>query len=475
MNFSEPIKVQNGQIKWSDCGYLLASSSGPRLTIWDAANSEVVQVFTTKERIDYIEFSPDQTLILAANYKAAVVNLFSIDSSEWTGRISEGAAGLIKVEWTADSRHVVTTAEFNVKLTFWSLSNKTVSFIRNPKSCGRSIHYNKDKSIAAVVERQSNRDTINILSTDDWSLLRQFETDTEDLAGLVWCPNIDSLVVWDSPLNYLLQVFSLDGRLEFDYSAYQYQLAIRKVRFSPSGKLMAVASFDNEIRIFSCLEWTLVNQIDHFHSLHEGDPLSCRSVIYQEDELPLDDVDARLALELGGIIIQQSKYRTVNERPLFLDFTKTDPKKGGNLKVGVSSMEFSKCGRYLASKCDNLPTAVWIWDLYTLKLASIVLHKSSVRQFEWDSTQPRLAIVTGGAALYFWTPLGCVVGRIPPVSRGTVNGITDLSWNKRGKAILLFNRDAAVLCRLKKKENKYQDDLDLEPSRDTDNSTTSQL
>ena len=25
--------------------------------------------------------------------------------------------------------------------------------------------------------------------------------------------------------------------------------------------------------------------------------------------------------------------------------------------------------------------------------------------------------LAGGAALYFWTPLGCVVGRIPPVSR----------------------------------------------------------
>ena len=35
-------------MKWSECGHLLASACGPRLTVWDAANLDVLQVFTTK-------------------------------------------------------------------------------------------------------------------------------------------------------------------------------------------------------------------------------------------------------------------------------------------------------------------------------------------------------------------------------------------------------------------------------------------
>ena len=35
-------------MKWSECGHLLATASGPRLTIWDAANLEVLQVFSIK-------------------------------------------------------------------------------------------------------------------------------------------------------------------------------------------------------------------------------------------------------------------------------------------------------------------------------------------------------------------------------------------------------------------------------------------
>jgi len=468
MNFSEPIKLHNSQMKWSECGHLLATASGPRLTIWDAANLEVLQVFTTKESVDYMEFSPDSNFILAAHYKSAEINLFAVNSPEWNGRISEGLAGLIKTEWSADSRYIITVPEFSVKLTFWSLTNKSVSYIRNPKLLGRGVHYNKDRSLGIVVERQNCRDVINILSTEDWSLVRQFETDTEDLAGLEWCPNIDSFVVWDTPLKYRLQVYTEDGRVELDYSAYEHQLGVRRISFSSSGKLMAVASFDNRIRIFSTLVWTLVHEMDHFPSLHEGDPVSSRAVIYQEEDVPLLDLDARLALELGGgLMVQQSKFKQVNERPLFLDFQKPDPKKG-TIKIGVQFLRWSSCGRYIGSVCENLCTTVWVWDLETLMLAAIVVHKSPVKNMSWDPVQPRLAIVTGGAALYFWTPLGCVVGRIPPVSRGTMGGVTEVVWNPRGSALALFTRESGVLCRLQKKMvNNLDDDLDTEPSKDS--------
>jgi len=473
MNFSEPIKIQNGQMKWSECGHLLASACGLRLTVWDAANLDVLQVFTTKEIIEFVEFSPDSNFILAANYKLGEVQLFSLDAeAEWIAKISEGLGGLSRVEWSADSKHVVTVTEFNVKISFWSLTNKSVSYIRNPKVLGRCVHYNKDASYGLVVERQGCRDLVNVLTTDDWSLVHQFELDTDDVGGVLWSPSNNSFVIWDSPLAYRLQVYSIDGRCELDFSAYQHQLGVKKVVFSESGELLAVGSFDNKIRIFSTITWTIVEELEHSATLHEGDPVTRRSVIYQEEDVPLEDLDARLALELGGVVLQQSRYSNLNERPLFLDFSKSDPKKG-NIRVGVGCLQFSHCGRYLASVCDNLRTAVWVWDLNSLRLASLAVHKAPVKMLTWDRTQPRLAILTGGSALFFWTPAGCIVGRIPPVSRGTIGSITDLSWNARGKALSLHNKEAGILCRLRKPAaGNIEDDLDLEPSRDTDVSSS---
>lgn len=490
MNFSEPIKSHNGQAIWSEDGYLLASASGPRLTIWDAASLEVLQVFTTVEAIDKIEFSPDGEFILAVSLKSSETNIFSINHPDWSGRICEGAAGLLAAEWSPDSRYILTTAEFSVKLTIWSLTSKSIFYIRNPKTLRRSVEYSRDKSLAAVAERQNCRDVVNILSASDWSLLRQIECATADLAGLAWSPGRDCFVVWDSPLAYRLQVFTLDGREELDYSAYDHQLGVKTVQWSPSGQLLAVASYDNKIRIFDTLVWSLVHDIEHLPTLHEGEPVTCRANVFQEEDLPLGDVDARLAIELGGVLLVQSKYRLCNERPLYLDFVKSDPKKGpagnGSLKIGVGVLEWSGCGRYIASRCDSLSGGIWIWDLTSLQLVALLLHKDSVKDVKWDPSQPRLAAVTGGPALYLWTPLGGLVGRVPPVSRGEMAGLLEVRWNPRGgRALALANREQTVLCRLKMEESRRSagedsdrdrddeedDDLDLEPSRERDSSS----
>ena len=40
---------------------------------------------------------------------------------------------------------------------------------------------------------------------------------------------------------------SLDGRVELDYSAYDHQLGVAAVRWSPSGHMLAIASHDNKV------------------------------------------------------------------------------------------------------------------------------------------------------------------------------------------------------------------------------------
>ena len=267
---------------------------------------------------------------------------------------------------------------------------------------------------------------------------------------------------------YRVQVISLDGRCEFDYSAYEHQLGVKVVKWSPSGQFLAISSYDNKIRIFCSQFWTLLNELDHVAALHEGEPITFRAVIYQEEEVPAQDLDARLALELGGVYLQQSKYTALEERPVYLDFTKPDPRKNGTIKVGVGLMEWSTCGKYISSRCDNLQSVIWIWDVENLRLAALLVHKAAVKSTNWDPLLPRLAIVTGGGGVYLWTPIGAIVGRIPCVSRGEMEGVTDLAWNSRGETILLSNSKHSVICKVSDHSSQVEDesDLDLEPSRD---------
>ena len=76
----------------------------------------------------------------------------------------------------------------------------------------------------------------------------------------------------------------------------------------------------------------------------------------------------------------------MDERPVYLDFTRPDHKKAGaaNIRVGVGVMAWSSDGRYLATKCTNLATTVWVWDL-----ARWVIF-SSVRSLRSRNVCPRV-------------------------------------------------------------------------------------
>ena len=264
----------------------------------------------------------------------------------------------------------------------------------------------------------------------------------------------------------------MDGRIVWDYSAYDHQLGVRSCCWSPDGRLLSVGSYDNRIRIFSTQFWSLVNDVDHAAALHEADPVSCHAVVYNEDSVETDDLDieTRLAVEMGGVVLKQTRYVTVEDRPVYLDFTKPDSKKAGSVKVGVSVMKWSSDGRYIASKCDNLPTTVWIWDIVKVQLISLLVHSDHVRDLAWDPHLPRCALVTGGGSVYIWSPLGALVSRIPSVVRGEVEGVTEVRWGGQSRDLALSNRKHVVLCQLtaETREHRPEDDtdLDLEPSRD---------
>jgi hypothetical protein len=60
----------------------------------------------------------------------------------------------------------------------------------------------------------------------------------------------------------------------------------------------------------------------------------------------------------------------------------------------------------LISGVDNMPNALWVWDISKFSLAALILQKEAVKCARWDPSQNRLAISTGNEYLYLWTPTG---------------------------------------------------------------------
>ncbi|KAI0238144.1 WD repeat-containing protein WRAP73 [Lamellibrachia satsuma] len=438
MNFSELFKQSGHLCRFSPDGKYLANAVQYRLIIREVNTLQILQLYTCLDAIQYIEWSADSLFILCGMYKRGLVQVWSIEETEWTCKIDEGSAGLIEVRWSPDGRHILTTADFHLRVTVWSLVNKSVSYIRYPKPCQKGVDFSQGGKYLALAERRDCKDFVSIFVCNTWQLVKHFETDTTDLAGIEWSPDGRVLCVWECCLQYKMLLYSVDGRCLATYSAYDWALGIKSVAWSPTSQFLAIGSYDQKIRLLNHITWKTI--VEHSH------PVTLKSsevIVYTEvvKKPPLMSGDS----EMNGTLLHygvQSKYEVV-EGTVPVPTVQPEPNKA-NPKLGIGSMAFSVDSRYLYSKNDNMPTAVWIWNVQRLGQEVLLLQDSSIKCIEWDPKQPRLALCTGNNKVYMWSPAGCLSVEVP--TEATSFSVNRLAWHPSGDALLLLSRDQMCVC-----------------------------
>lgn len=73
----------------------------------------------------------------------------------------------------------------------------------------------------------------------------------------------------------------------------------------------------------------------------------------------------------------------------------------------------------MLTRNDNMPTALWIWDVMEVRQIALIQQLSPVREATWSPLHPgRLAYVCGNGYLYLWeAELGCESIEIPAGTR----------------------------------------------------------
>lgn len=128
-------------------------------------------------------------------------------------------------------------------------------------------------------------------------------------------------------------------------------------------------------------------------------------------------------------------------------------------KSGISAIAFSNPeGTLVATKCDSMPSTVWIWSLKLLRPYAVLVHLNPVKSIDWHPTIPELLMVQcapddkdkdgagAGMMVYLWSttwkqpravhaPLGPTTAgtpwaqwvRTPPPSRSTSSSVASTS------------------------------------------------
>ncbi|XP_065195356.1 WD repeat-containing protein WRAP73-like [Sycon ciliatum] len=532
MNFSESFKHSNFLCQYSPNGKYVASASQHRLVVRSVSTLQIEHLFTCNDVIQELEWSPDSALILCGMFKRSLIQVWSLEQPEWACKIDEGWAGVIAVRWAPNSRHILTTLDFNLRVVVWSLLDKSISYIKYPKGF---MDFSKDGRYLALAERRDCKDYVSVFDCNVWQLCKHFAVDTRDSSGLAWSPDGSLLAVWDSPVNFKILLYSPDGRCLGTYSAYDNALAIKSVSWSSSGQFCAIGCYDQKVRLLNHLTWKPSMEFDHPTSFS---PKKSTTVVYQEvvidgPQAPIDmtstlqerqrihrqqsryDIftgrvrllevkpdpekpNPRLGVGLAKFSVDSVYLATRNGRwlPIYslchayntnvysiirfprlsgyfsekrmcaimlglavyqyivrvLDdiFTgrvrllevKPDPEKP-NPRLGVGLAKFSVDSVYLATRNDNQPNTVWIWDMLRLTLVALLMQTSPVRCLEWSPVTTELAVCSGTSHVYIWSPAGCTSTSIPtdlpfPAQR--------LSWSPCGDSFTVMSKERFCVC-----------------------------
>ena len=66
-----------------------------------------------------------------------------------------------------------------------------------------------------------------------------------------WSSDSSVLIVWESPLEYKIQIYTLTGQCLSSYTPYQWALGIRICNCSQNGQFIAIGSFDQKVCVLS--------------------------------------------------------------------------------------------------------------------------------------------------------------------------------------------------------------------------------
>ncbi|KAK2165292.1 hypothetical protein LSH36_52g03026 [Paralvinella palmiformis] len=442
MNFSELFKQTAYLCKFSPDGRYLANAVQYRLIVRDFKTLQIQQLFTCLDAIQHIEWSSDSQFILCGMYKRGLVQVWSLEEPEWTCKIDEGSAGLVDVRWSADGRHILTTADFHLRITVWSLINKSVSYIKYPKACQKGLSFSPDGKFLALAERRDCKDYISVFVCSTWQLVKHFEPETEDLTGLEWSPNGRVICVWESCLQYKILLYTADGRCIDKFTAYNMALGIKSVAWSPTSQFLAIGSYDQKVRILNHLTWKTI--VEHAHPTILNKP---KVVIYKEVVSKPQLLQGETEAPSQFMYRSPSRY-DILEDTVQLPAVKPDLNRA-NPKMGVGTLAFSPDSRYIYTRNDNMPCVLWIWEMTTLDLCVVLIQDLPIKCVGWDPCQARLALCTGSNKVYMWSPAGCLSVDVP--IEGTFN-VQSVKWSPNGEALLLLDPEHMAVCFLSENE-----------------------
>ena len=411
MNFSEPI-LHSGISTFSPNSQYLAYSKSKSIIIIETVTATLFAHYEYNYAVASIAWSPNSQHILCTLKGQPVAVVRSLKMKEWMCRIDEGEIGLANVFWVPDSFQVISISDFQIRLTIWSLTEKSSTYIQCPKFSDKGYCFTDDGALFGLIERSNGKDQIGVYHTLTWNLLLHFQLQQINAEGiLLWS---DKVIVWEQLLLYNVQIFDMHQNLLYSYTnSVPNSLGIRKVEKCQD--YIAFCNYDEKLAVMNnkcqyCADFVMQN---------------CDGVdVYKEESTPA----AKYSIGPFPFKAKQMIYKDEKFPPPF----------------GIHLAKWSKDGKYLSTVSKTYPSVVCVWSMSDTSLKACLCNQKPILSMAWNMCVNQLVFVCGNFKMYIWSSEGASICELPEELAGFQ--ISKLEWCENGNYIAASDQTKIVLC-----------------------------
>ncbi|CAI6336619.1 unnamed protein product [Periconia digitata] len=324
------------------------------------------------------------------------IRVYDLRDDKWNAVVSNGSGSMgknVHVEFGRDENEILVWSAFTSRLVRWCLITGKSIEVRDPKfegKMGRGWGYrprrendgcvdrkgNGKGNVMAVLCRSSGQDILLLLTLPTYAVLKKVDLPTTDAQGLKWSRDGRWLAIWDSAASgYFLHIYTADGHFyrtitrepSVEHNEWGVEgLGIKSVEWVPGNEWLAVGGWDRRVRILSTRTFTPTVYLDHTPEINVP-----TATVYTES---VDSTNTRTY--------------TLTPQPTTPPKPMLEKNETGIMKHGISILSFNKSGTFCATRDDSTPSTIWIWDLVSLKPATILIQHSPVKSLTWHPTDP---------------------------------------------------------------------------------------
>ncbi|KAM3498546.1 hypothetical protein MY10362_008145 [Beauveria mimosiformis] len=398
--YASPVFPSSPLCRASPDGSLVASLNAQIISVRSIETLQLentIQLPSNLGPVTFLQWSPSSTRLLVCAGESVHVFSASIDHhhhSSFHATISTppllpGEKASI-ARFGARDGEVLVCSPSGLKLAIFSLSDSTAVEVANPKfhqpsSVGRSYSVRPGTQHLAILTRTNGKDFVSIHHPLSRQVQKSWAVDDMvDAQAVCWTPDGKWLLLWESAAQgHQLALYTADGQHFRTMNGAQLsdgpdaslELGIRICQPSHNSDLCAVADHSRSIAILQTDSWRRRAVLTHPVTIVPRDTLH----IWQE----------QLETSRDGQTVHTFQRAT---QPISPPSMPSDGRPTTETKPGCSILAFDASSALLATRLDDAPCTVWIWDIAAAELRAVLVFHSVVT-FAWHKKTRELLLV----------------------------------------------------------------------------------